>query len=1296
MLCVTERTFADNPTPYQLSRQWLSGDGLPVDSPAALAFDGKGRLWIATHDGLAAFNGQTFRHFDTGTEPKLPYNRLMGVQAWGEGQLLVHAENTEFGLFCPDSGYHYIGRTRRPGLQATGDAVWFIEQGQLLRWTPDNGRETVVESNVRSITRSEDAVLLGMQDGRILSVNQHTLGVAQQAKASQYAVYALAASDTGDIAFVDSTQVGVIPAGAQQLDPNLGLRFDTTPSADSRITHTGQQWLISNVWHQGEAGSWLFDPEQATLEALPLIVFIPHRWHFRDAEGRLWMNLGDRLLRDGEVLLRTEEPIRDFLPDRYGQVWLAVLRGGLQRFSQPRIKVHGSDPEERAQLLSSYHLSQDGDSLLVGTFSGLERFSPGADRWQMLYDQLTVAGLRQSSGWLFGGKRLCDWRNEDSCDYDPAFLDPGTWISLLYEDSRQATWLGSNKGLHWRAAPQHDWQNLLPDVQAISLLEHDPERLWFGTQDHGIFEADLNQTPPRLSALLNHDNGLPSNNIRSLFQLSQQQVLIGTANHGLCLFESGRGITACASSEHGLPTHSVHCVLEDPHQQIWVNTNRGLWSAPRQKLLAFLNNPNEEFAFRHYSGADGLVSIEGNGGVHSSCTQTPDGSLWFANQIGVVQVPPFEPQAGAWPLHVDIHPFGHEHRATVQLPPDARTLRLGVEPVALRANASLQLRYRLDPTQQWGAVSALQDLTFGALAPGQYQLEVQARYSDSPWGESLTAIDISVPHRLSERKAFWAILATLAFALFSALLLRENARKRALETTVAQRTHSLQQALTAIQKQSKDLMAAAADKRQLFMTIGHELRTPLTLIYGPLQNTDHPPQPQQLARMRHAALQMRDLVEQILLLEGEQGSLQLSRQPERIEPLLRHTLNRMSATLADARMRWQLEIDDRLTDPSWRTAVDSRRMDLAFGTLIANACKYAGPDGHINVTARPADRPLHWEILIDDDGPGIAPDQRERLIKPFESGENAKRGLGLGLGLCQQIIKQHDGWMGIEDSPLGGARLRLQLPLLRETPGRAVSDNRRSGPIILVVDDHAGIRAHIRQLLEGQYRILEADNGEAGRQAAEQHCPDLIITDISMPVSSGLDMVRHLRAEESTAIIPVLFITAHANAENELAVFDAGGDQYLPKPFSDAQLQRRVGRMLSAREALILQARQDTQQEPQQASDGFRQQLDSAIQANLDDTELDVDRLAELLNTSRSSLYRKLNEHCGMKPAEYIRHRRLQRAAQLLRQTQYRVSEIAYAVGFKRLSNFTRSFRAEFELSPSAWRIRHQDSSADS
>ena len=621
----------------------------------------------------------------------------------------------------------------------------------------------------------------------------------------------------------------------------------------------------------------------------------------------------------------------------------------------------------------------------------------------------------------------------------------------------------------------------------------------------------------------------------------------------------------------------------------------------------------------------------------------------------------------------------------------------------------------------------------------------------TPSGGKLTVLAKRRPPPWWQQPFYYVVgLAALAvaIALGSQLRLRRlEARSKELEATVEERTRELRAEKEKTEKQARRLVELDEAKNRFFANISHEFRTPLTLVLGPLQDAIDgaygavsPKLNRQHILMRRNTRRLLRLVNQLLdLSKLESGKMELHQQPGDIVAFLRE-LVRVFTPMAERR-RVSLRLD--ATTKSLPTRYDPDALEKVFANLISNALKFTPEGGSVvlNVAVIPTESPMATEegsfsplrlvrddnslettavISVIDTGPGIPDEHLERIFERFQQGDTSIRrtheGSGIGLTLARELAELHGGSLKAESIVGEGSTFTVTLPI--ESVDEQLAPDLRSvataileepliapqedglpettlsagpdAPLILIVEDNADVREYLRSHLGSNYRLVEAEDGEAGLAATREHRPDLIISDIMMPRMDGYEMCRLIKKNEDLRHIPVIMLTAKAGEHDTVEGLQSGADDYMAKPFSVTELEARVGNFISSRRLLrekysheIIVKPGDIEIAPEE--EVFLDSVLEAVNSHLADSNYTVDWLADDIGLSRRQLERRVQAVTGQSPADLVRNLRLQRASQLLRAHAGTVAEIAYSVGFTSPKHFSTAFSKQFGESPTAY-----------
>jgi len=481
------------------------------------------------------------------------------------------------------------------------------------------------------------------------------------------------------------------------------------------------------------------------------------------------------------------------------------------------------------------------------------------------------------------------------------------------------------------------------------------------------------------------------------------------------------------------------------------------------------------------------------------------------------------------------------------------------------------------------------------------------------------------------------------------------------------------------------------EKTRMFENIVHEIRTPLTLINGPLhliqQSLDNRPELTEHFRLVQSnSEKLTRLVSELLdASKLEKGHYRLDWYSGDVVAMLRSTalLFQQEANAHSIELRLDLPVH-----PTF-CSYPSNALEKILSNLVSNAIKYSPQHSIVLLSARCEGGVLL--LTVADNGPGIPLKDQSRIFGRFYRlpQHEALAGTGIGLSLARELAELAGGQLTLESSPDNGSTFSLRLPL-REAQAEAPEDepSEDERPLLLLVEDDPDITQFVSSLMRSNYRIASAQNGEHGLQLARKILPDIVLTDILMPVKDGIAMLQELKSADLTNHIPVVVFSARASLESRLSSLQFGADAYVPKPFNPKELLLVIQNLLTTvqrnreRYTEKLASSQPAEDRLKSSSD-FVNQTVAFIFQHLEESEYGVHQLASDLALSRSQLHRKLTSLTGFSAANFIRIVRLEKAHDLLLETEKNVTEVAFSCGFNSQSYFTKSFAEYFGKTPS-------------
>ncbi len=529
---------------------------------------------------------------------------------------------------------------------------------------------------------------------------------------------------------------------------------------------------------------------------------------------------------------------------------------------------------------------------------------------------------------------------------------------------------------------------------------------------------------------------------------------------------------------------------------------------------------------------------------------------------------------------------------------------------------------------------------------------------------------------------------------------------------------------------NSSLEEATQSKLKFFTSVSHDLRTPITLIADPVQQladaSNLTDDQRMLARIANKNVHiMRRLINQILDFRKIENGL--------LEPQLQEIDFAASAkewlqSFRQLARKRHIILGIEVPDESMPLAVDPEMIERVVFNLLSNAFKFTPDNGRINFSCVYSPRLLRF--MVSDTGIGIRPEYRDKVFERFfQADASRKSGNGIGLSLVKAFVELHGGSISLESEEGKGSCFTVEIPVKHIAEQESsvartlidantvnteldplenhVADNAEGKPVVLVIEDNSDLLKLLRQTLSADYQVLTAANGADGLRMALKYVPDLVVSDVMMPVMDGLECLRHLKSEVATSHIPVLMLTACALDEQRLAGYENGADGYMPKPFNRDLLLSRCSNLIANRRRVFdaaggidslpsvpqskprssdsAQSRRLTAEGADIDSDFYNRFLE-IFNANMGNSELNVEFIAAELGLGRSQFYRKIKALTNYSPVELIRDLRLKHARSMLTTTDRSISEVAYEVGFSSPAYFSKCYREAYGQTPSELR----------
>lgn len=1012
---------------------------------------------------------------------------------------------------------------------------------------------------------------------------------------------------------------------------------------------------------------------------------------------------------------------RSIIQDSFGNIWIGNYRGGIDFISYAQLLfntiTYTIEKQGKTNNKQVWGLWADNDQIWLGGERELGVYEKGKKikifplHKCQLHPQTHINVIyqdKQQRLWLGTYKNgILVYNPKDESitrigDKDSESLD----ICSFSEDTNSKIWIGTQTGIYSyfnnQLSYEEELNTQLPDIMVHGIIRDKNGKLWVGTFGKGVVVFDKND---KKLHNFTTDHSFPSNAVNSMMEDSRKRILVGT-REGIVIFKDvsqPEGFVSFGAKE-GLENTSVRAIQEDHDGNIWISTNGGI-SRLDEKTGRFYN----------YNYHDGIPMGDFMDG--STCI-TPDGTLFFGSQNGACYFNPRELSSPRQVSPVTITQFFIYNKQTesrdtrlpvpiskgvVELPYNQNTFNISFNVLDYTQSSQVEFSYMLEGLENaWYSTQGDNQVTFRNIPHGNYVFKVKTRFRNQEWSENAAQLIVVInpPVWLTwYAKLFYVLL--FIFALYA--LLRFYKRKLDLESS-----------LEVERKNSQNEQDLNNERLRFYTNITHELRTPLTLILGPLEDllsdaTLSPKHANKISIIHDSATRLLNLINRILeFRKTETQNRKLSVAKGNLGQLVQEVGLRYKELNPNNKVNYHIHIETRETEIFY----DADMITIILDNLMSNAAKYTS-EGDITLSLRSVEENQikYTEISVSDTGHGI---DAEALPHIFDRYYQAKSkfqasGSGIGLALVKGLSELHEGSLKVESIPNAGTTFTLRLltgntypnaihtqsPIEKKTIGTeesAVTDAPSDGhPIVLVVEDNDDIREYIRSSFADLYEVITAKDGKEGWELAQTRIPNVIVSDIMMPVMDGIELCQRVKEDMRTSHIPVILLTAKDSLQDKEEGYASGADSYLTKPFSAKLLHSRINNLLETRKKIAsLLALADTQPKQESAisslnklDNEFLQKITQIIEENLEMEKMDIAFIADKMCMSHSTLYRKIKGLTEMSANEFIRKVKMRKGVELLMSGQYTISEIAYRIGFSSVAYFRQCFKDEYGVSPS-------------
>ncbi|WP_158285107.1 hybrid sensor histidine kinase/response regulator transcription factor [Arenibacter aquaticus] len=849
--------------------------------------------------------------------------------------------------------------------------------------------------------------------------------------------------------------------------------------------------------------------------------------------------------------------------------------------------------------------------------------------------------------------------------------------------------------------------------------------LWIGTAEDGLFRVNIKGDPPLKDAEIEefragkNSGDLPKNFVSAILRDNRGELWLGTEGAGICKVENSDATPRFIpfSEKDGLSNNVVKSINVDNQNNLWIATNIGLnkFYPDKQKFRIFGTEeglPFEDFWYSSEHLGNGKLVLSGlEGFTFFDPTKIQESeklpNLEFGDfKIYNRTVKPKDSVQGRVVLDKRLH-----NGQTLNLKYDENVFSVEATSLHYTSPENHFLKYRLIPIDQnwFQSTSDQRFINYNGLQPGNYTLEVSASNSIGEWTEPMKI-------RISIHPPFWKT--PLAYVLYILLALLIVGIVLFYILKVQSLHHNIQ--LEQIEKDKvKEINAA---KLRFFANISHELKTPLNLISAPIKELssrllNDPDSREKLGIVERQSKKIGQLIDQIHDFEKVDANLM---EMEFSRFYFNEFLDQILVDFQYLAYNSEKKLTVVPPDNNIVVSADRDKLEKIFNNLLSNAFKYTAIYDNITIAYQCEDKDLI--VSVTDTGRGIDADDLPHIFERYYQSKKIENvhssGSGIGLAFSKKLVEMHYGYLEVTSKMGVGTTMQVRLPIVKKESlqDQASKENaiinaenavahseatvlkteistiktsgEHSESLIFYAEDDIDMRMYVSKVLSKFFKVKTFSNGKECLDAMDDQWPDLLISDIQMPLMNGLDLCKRIKADVKTSHIPVILLTALADIENQIQGIKDGADAYIKKPFDARQLVARTEALLTNKQRLRerfeigipltkdnnINSRNDN---------AFLEKLYHLMAENLDNQNLDMDQFARKLYLNRTHFYQKVKALTNKTPFEMLKMYRLKRAAELLvQEPDVSVNDVYTMTGFKSRTHFSKLFKETYGVSP--------------
>ena len=1311
-------------------RHFTINEGLPYNHVTVIKQDKKGYLWIGTRKGLYKYDGYNINALRTDTIS------IYGTNSYNTREICA-TKNGEMWVIMNDMLFRYAAeRDLLEHKYIDDNPVWrfgeskdgrffcltardlFVldrQNDKFINFTP--AKPTNDSSQIFEIATDKTNGLWTIGNEGLSRIDLNNNNVVQY-EVKQY-------FKKGRIIrvremFVDSDNnlwIGTFGDGVIFLNTQTGefKHMNEDTGYDIAIIRTMEEDDNHQLWIGGENGLRVIDIRtQKIIRSFKQDYYNPLGINddaiysiFKDKDKNLWFGT---FFGGINILYYDHQQVNYYAPGNFPQnvsgkavrqmiedgsyLWIATEDRGFNKFNKETgVFVHTRHITGSRTGLSNnnvHALMKDRENnLWIGSFEG------GINVMNLSNNKITHFNT-ENTPILKSNMIFCFTQDKEGIIYI------GTTAGLnLYDPSRKVFY-----DINHPVLSQKFIYNLMVDSE---------QNIWISTRISGLFCYNKQKKTIKQYSAGSQANALHDNTIMITYEDTFKNIWVGTNTGGLYLFNK----KTQGFKQFNVPGMCVSAIVEDNHKMLWVSTEKG---------LVRMNLRNNKMDY--FTKDDGLFTDQFN---YNSAIKTAEGKLFFGTINGLISFDPkllgqnkIRPRVVLSRLFI----FGEEVMAGAKDSPlktnleETEKIKLNyrqansfaIEYAAISYGHSKNIRYAVKMEgvdKDWNILGDQRRGNYSKLPPGNYTFSVRATLNNN-WEDAdvrTLLINVKPPFYLS----FWAYLLYLLTLVATSLLVLRFLRIRQHEKSQIQLERMERNKVEEINKTKIDF----------FTNISHELKTPLTLILSPLQRiidgkTDAGVTKETMDVILRNAQRMTRIVDELMAFSKiEIGKEKLCLQKGNVLDFIRNISTMFTLLANEKEIDYEILIEDN-GEEVWFSVPNIEKIVY---NLLSNSFKFTPEKGKISIQASLIDGvndKLFLQIVVSDNGVGISKENLNRIFENyFQADPHSNiRGSGIGLALTKRLVNLHKGKIDVQSSLDKGSTFSVLIDVsensyMTDEMSREIVDkeyfknynfitiendvvekvnilmknHKESVKTLLLVDDNDEMRKFMSDIFKPHYRILTAEDGKVALEMARKEYPDLVISDVMMPVMNGFEFCKKLKESFSTCHIPIILLTAKTGTDDKLEGYEMGADYYIEKPFNAQMLEKQVENVINTRNNNIQIFKNNPQSDiseifSNERDSDFVKKLNKLIEENMSNPFFSVSEITKSLNISRSVLHVKCKNLLNTSVIDYLRELRMKHARDLLIKGQ-NISETAYAVGFSDPGYFTKVFKKQFNITPS-------------